>query len=477
MKRIIKFFIAAVFAVMLAVMPAVVYGAVLGDVLHTNVRVTINSVPIMGYNIDGETFVVAEDLAAYSFEVHWDAEHNRLSLQRAPSSAFPQDVPLNTEPSGTVAFNFFYTDIATYVEGDRVLGFNIDGRTVVQIDEIARLTGSRIVWRPEQSLLAVALSPLQNIDDHRPPVTPIEYGLFNAINAQRVAAGLNSLYWDGALANIVQRRFANERPVYTDNLAVGIYFSRISHNFMTTDFFMSTFMDIEADRVQILNPDVTRMGIGYLQHPHPTQDGYVVHIGIFFATPYEIPTNANPFDINNMVDAGGMPMSQIILPNRRATDNEREAWIAEYRAMGGASAFEMEVIRLINIERVALGLAYLQVDDTLMMSGRYYTQIQSNLDTMNGHNQGPYADDPTAGHGASFNVATAFGANMLWEGGNAFAGPQTPEDVVRGWMDSPGHRAYITSPEHRFIGFGTTLGGRWGVFHYMFASNNPSNPQ
>ena len=115
-----------------------------------------------------------------------------------------------------------------------------------------------------------------------------------------------------------------------------------------------------------------------------------------------------------------------------------------------------------------------------MMAARFYTQLQGNLDTGSGHNRGPYALDPNATHGASAEVARAFGGNLIWNGGNAVvaSGLRTAQHVVNMWMASPGHRAYLLSPEHMFIGVGAHVGvpgGIWAAYYYMFLSANPSD--
>jgi len=56
------------------------------------------------------------------------------------------------------------------------------------------------------------------------------------------------------------------------------------------------------------------------------------------------------------------------------SEEETEAWIAEYRQMGGASAFEREVIRLISEERVARRLDAIVYDEAHMMSARFEAQ-------------------------------------------------------------------------------------------------------
>ncbi|MCL2216969.1 MAG: CAP domain-containing protein [Defluviitaleaceae bacterium] len=156
--------------------------------------------------------------------------------------------------------------------------------------------------------------------------------------------------------------------------------------------------------------------------------------------------------------------SAITLPNRRFTDAERQNWIAEYADMGGASAFELEAIRIINNVRREHGLVELQIDQGLMHASRFYAQTMSNVTGNLGHHEGPY--------GSSGAVADAFGAS--WNAANGAAGNRTPQNLVDGWMNSPGHRANILNSNLRYIGLGSQLGGDWGVFHYSLKSNNPT---
>lgn len=172
----------------------------------------------------------------------------------------------------------------------------------------------------------------------------------------------------------------------------------------------------------------------------------------------------------NSVDA---TRSSITLPNRRLTQSERDDWIAEYNLLGGANAFELEVARLISAIRVENGLSAVTIDNTLMMAARFYTQIMVDLDTGLGHNMGPYRIEG-ATHGASREVVRAFGGELRWNGGNGSGGRQTPQDVVDGWMNSDGHRRYILSTEHLYIGAGRSHGGPFGSFTYLFLSNQRS---
>ena len=151
--------------------------------------------------------------------------------------------------------------------------------------------------------------------------------------------------------------------------------------------------------------------------------------------------------------------SSIQLPNRRLTAQERAAWIAEYNQMGGASAFELEVVRLINVERNRHGRSQLATDTRLMHASRFHSQILSNLNfTGQGsmHTFGPY--------GGSFAAGDAFG--VFATAANGAAGQRTPQELINAWMNSPGHRDNILRVNLTHVGTGSQPGGPWGVFHY-----------
>lgn len=156
--------------------------------------------------------------------------------------------------------------------------------------------------------------------------------------------------------------------------------------------------------------------------------------------------------------------SSIQLPNRRLTDAELQAWIDEYNANGGPSAFELEVIRLTNVFRAEHGREPVLADTNLMKAARFYAQTLANLNLPLGHNLGPY--------GGSAETVRLFGGGGTWRNGHW--GVWTPEAVVNGWINSPGHRANLLQPAVRYIGVGSHLGGQWGVFHYMALSITPA---
>jgi len=155
--------------------------------------------------------------------------------------------------------------------------------------------------------------------------------------------------------------------------------------------------------------------------------------------------------VNRIVDVRTARV--MTLPNRRLTNEERREWIEIYNYNGGASEFELEVVRLVNEQRTIRGLSPLSIDVTFMLPARFYAQTLSDLNLPLGHREGPY--------GGSANTVTSFGGSTAgWR--NGAAGHHTPESLVNAWMNSPGHRDNILIPGHTRIGAGS-----FGRFHYL----------
>jgi uncharacterized protein YkwD len=149
--------------------------------------------------------------------------------------------------------------------------------------------------------------------------------------------------------------------------------------------------------------------------------------------------------------------SNITFADRRITETELTAWIAEYWGLGGMNSFELEVVRLINIERGNAGLPPLAIDPLLMMAARFHSQEMADLRYFN--HRSPH-------HGRSTNRAEMFGHENIKEyvwgvRENISGSTRSPETVVNGWMNSPGHRGAILDADAIFltIGIGAVQGG------------------
>ena len=105
--------------------------------------------------------------------------------------------------------------------------------------------------------------------------------------------------------------------------------------------------------------------------------------------------------------------------------------------------YEAQVLRLVNAERARYGLAALRMDEGAVKAARLRaTEIVRRF-------------SHTRPDGSScFSAAAEYGVSFRMAGENIAYGYRTPEQVVRGWMNSEGHRKNILSPSFSAIGIG-----------------------
>jgi uncharacterized YkwD family protein len=119
----------------------------------------------------------------------------------------------------------------------------------------------------------------------------------------------------------------------------------------------------------------------------------------------------------------------------------------------GISATEQKVIDLTNAERRKAGLKDL-VGDTKLSS---VARTKSNDMQKNG-----YFSHTSPTYGSPFDMMRDFGVSYSTAGENIAQGQRTPEEVVRAWMNSEGHRKNILNGAYTHIGVGhDTTGNHW----------------
>ena len=116
------------------------------------------------------------------------------------------------------------------------------------------------------------------------------------------------------------------------------------------------------------------------------------------------------------------------------------------------AAYEKEVVRLVNEIRVENGLAELAYDWELSRVARYKSQ------DMKDNN---YFSHTSPVYGSPFKMMKDFGIPYRSAGENIAKGYASPQAVVDGWMNSPGHRANILNASFTHIGVGYVSDGRY----------------
>ena len=114
--------------------------------------------------------------------------------------------------------------------------------------------------------------------------------------------------------------------------------------------------------------------------------------------------------------------------------------------------YEADVVRLVNAERTARGLSPLTVDWQLARVARYKSQDMR---------ENRYFSHTSPVYGSPFQMIKSFGISYRSAGENIAKGYKTPEAVVNGWMNSPGHRANILNASFTKIGVGYVASGNY----------------
>lgn len=126
------------------------------------------------------------------------------------------------------------------------------------------------------------------------------------------------------------------------------------------------------------------------------------------------------------------------------------------------SAYANEVLRLVNIERTNVGVAPLVLDEALCNAANMRA-IEMDCTGVFGHKR---PNDHSC-----FEVYDI--CNVEWWnacGENIAAGQATPEDVMKSWLGSAGHKANILSPEYTKMGLGYSNSGCGaGEYSYYWA--------
>lgn len=115
---------------------------------------------------------------------------------------------------------------------------------------------------------------------------------------------------------------------------------------------------------------------------------------------------------------------------------------------------ETRVFELTNAERAAQGCPALAADDRLAEAARAHSADMAARNYF----------DHVSQDGRSF-VDRVKAAGYPSPGAeNIAAGQRTAEAVVKGWMDSPGHRANILNCKLKALGVGMARGGSYGIY-------------
>lgn len=112
---------------------------------------------------------------------------------------------------------------------------------------------------------------------------------------------------------------------------------------------------------------------------------------------------------------------------------------------GDYSAFQKKVVDLVNAERSKAGLKPLKMNTQLSKTATLKSQDMA---------KNNYFDHNSPTYGSPFDMMKQYGISYRTAGENIAMGQTSPEQVMQGWMNSPGHRANILNSSFTQIGVG-----------------------
>jgi uncharacterized protein YkwD len=124
------------------------------------------------------------------------------------------------------------------------------------------------------------------------------------------------------------------------------------------------------------------------------------------------------------------------------------------------------VMELTNLERQKAGLGPLALSSELSGAAQDYSQVLASTGCFE-HTCGAVPNFADRAARSGYTGWTALAENIA-------AGYPTPDAVVSGWMNSPGHRPNILSPNYTEIGVGVVNGG--GKFGTYWAEEFGARP-
>jgi len=131
---------------------------------------------------------------------------------------------------------------------------------------------------------------------------------------------------------------------------------------------------------------------------------------------------------------------------------------AETTSDASVSAIEKAVLDLTNVERQKAGLQPLQTDAKLMNSARQKSTDMASKG---------YFSHTSPTYGSPFDQMKSNGITYKSAAENIAMGQRTAEEVVKGWMESPGHRENILTPGFTHIGIGYDKNGNYWTQQFI----------
>ncbi|GIP37673.1 hypothetical protein J31TS4_09530 [Paenibacillus sp. J31TS4] len=167
-------------------------------------------------------------------------------------------------------------------------------------------------------------------------------------------------------------------------------------------------------------------------------------------TMYAIAMN-NGFSLQSLIDANPQVANPNIIWEGMSLQLPSNGSAPADSQPAASSSYAQQVVDLVNQERAKAGLQPLQADGPLSNMA-----LEKAKDMDNNH----YFDHNSPTYGSPFDMMTRFGISYSYAGENIAMGQRDPQEVMKAWMNSEGHRQNIMNPNFTIIGT-AYYNGQW----------------
>ena len=146
MKKIVLFALAIA-----AVCTVQVYaksGDVIGNVYSSDIIAYINDVPVPSYNINGRTVIIPEDLEDYGINCYYNDELRTLLVYMYDTMNPSVQNQVARGTPGRITNKIYETDIKTYVNGELIQAYSLNGKVAVAIENLGKITDDNMEYSP-----------------------------------------------------------------------------------------------------------------------------------------------------------------------------------------------------------------------------------------------------------------------------------------------------------------------------------------
>ncbi|TQR17151.1 hypothetical protein FG382_01190 [Psychrobacillus lasiicapitis] len=147
-----------------------------------------------------------------------------------------------------------------------------------------------------------------------------------------------------------------------------------------------------------------------------------------------------------------------VTPTTPVTTPEVKEPVKENTEAGQVSSVIQQVVDLTNQERAKAGLKALQIDTKLTQSAQAKSQDMKDKN---------YFSHTSPTYGSPFDQMKSFGIMYNSAAENIAMGQRSAAEVVKAWMESPGHKANIMNPSYTHIGVGLSDSGYYWTQQFI----------